>query len=209
MLSNEGFDLWANGYDRTVQISEDNNTYPFAGYRKILNMIFGEVMKKDRAEVLDIGIGTGVLASRLYDNDHKIDGIDFSEEMLSIAQPKMKDANLIEWNIAEGLPAGISNKKYDSIVSTYTLHHFTDEEKLSLLKTLLSRLKDDGKILIGDISFENKQDHDACRLDNADNWDDDEFYFINDDIEPELSSISNYGYHQVSHCGGLYIIKNL
>ncbi|WP_370637541.1 class I SAM-dependent methyltransferase [Salinicoccus sp. ID82-1] len=190
-------------------MSEDNDTYPFAGYKKILNIIYGEIMKKERAEVLDIGIGTGVLASRLYDHGHRIDGIDFSEEMLSIAQPKMKNANLIEWNIAEGLPAEISGRQYDFIVSTYTLHHFTDEEKLSFIETLLPLLKKDGKILVGDISFEHKQDHDMCRLDNADSWDDAEFYFINDDLEPELLSISNYGYHQVSHCGGLYIIENL
>ncbi len=26
MLNNQGFDLWANDYDRTVNISEENNT---------------------------------------------------------------------------------------------------------------------------------------------------------------------------------------
>ena len=32
MLSKQGFDLWANEYDRTVQVSEESNLYPFAGY---------------------------------------------------------------------------------------------------------------------------------------------------------------------------------
>ncbi|GAB3071356.1 class I SAM-dependent methyltransferase [Salinicoccus sesuvii] len=209
MLNNEGFDLWANDYDRTVQISSQDDSYPFAGYKEIMNMIFQEIMKKEHAKILDIGIGTGVLSTRLYEHGHDIDGIDFSREMLSIAQPKMEDANLIEWNIAKGLPAEINRNSYDFIISTYTLHHFDDEEKIDILKRLLARLKDNGKILIGDISFEDRESHDACRLDNDRIWDTDEYYFINGELDPDLSSISNYHYHQISHCGGLYIIDNL
>lgn len=45
MLGKHGFDLWANYYDQTVQISEDENRYPFAGYKQILNLIFNEQCK--------------------------------------------------------------------------------------------------------------------------------------------------------------------
>ena len=31
MLDSRGFDLWADGYDRSVDISDEDNTYPFAG----------------------------------------------------------------------------------------------------------------------------------------------------------------------------------
>ncbi|MCA0987592.1 hypothetical protein [Guptibacillus algicola] len=65
MLSKQGFDLWANEYDRSVQVSEESNEYPFAGYKEILNAIYNEVMSSNQANVLDIGFGTGVLASRL------------------------------------------------------------------------------------------------------------------------------------------------
>ena len=30
MLDQKGFDLWAEGYDKFVGISEEKNTYPFA-----------------------------------------------------------------------------------------------------------------------------------------------------------------------------------
>lgn len=33
MLNNIEFDLWADGYDKTVGISDEENTYPFAGYK--------------------------------------------------------------------------------------------------------------------------------------------------------------------------------
>lgn len=38
MLDNKGFDLWADGYDKTVGVSDEGNTYPFAGYKDV----FGE-----------------------------------------------------------------------------------------------------------------------------------------------------------------------
>ena len=33
MLNNIEFDPWADGYDKTVGISDEENTYPFAGYK--------------------------------------------------------------------------------------------------------------------------------------------------------------------------------
>ena len=40
VLDNKGFDLWADGYDKSVGVSEEDNTYPFAGYKKILGSIY-------------------------------------------------------------------------------------------------------------------------------------------------------------------------
>lgn len=40
MLNNKGFDLWADGYDKTVGISDEENTYPFAGYKRYLGSFF-------------------------------------------------------------------------------------------------------------------------------------------------------------------------
>lgn len=45
MLDNKGFDLWADGYDKSVQLSEENNEYPFAGYKNPLEDIFQGVLK--------------------------------------------------------------------------------------------------------------------------------------------------------------------
>ncbi len=43
MLNNRGFDLWANGYDDSVKLSQESNTYPFAGYKEVLNTIYGRI----------------------------------------------------------------------------------------------------------------------------------------------------------------------
>ncbi len=204
MLSNQGFNLWADEYDKTVQLSEENNLYPFAGYKEILNIIFNEVMQKKNSEVLDIGFGTGVLTSKLYSNGHQIDGVDFSSKMIAIAQSIMPDANLIEWDISMGLPPEMLGKKYDSIISTYTLHHLADKDKIEFIDNLRLLLKKDGKIFIGDISFETREKLNKCRQDNIEYWDEDEFYFVYEEISSLLENECEF--YPVSHCGGVFIV---
>lgn len=206
MLTNQGFNLWSDNYDQTVQVSEENNLYPFAGYKKILNTIFNEVMQKENSKVLDIGFGTGVLTSKLYANGHQIDGVDFSSKMISIAQSKMLNANLFEWDISKGLPGEIVENKYDSIISTYTLHHLTDVEKISFITDLIPLLKKDGKIFVGDISFETREKLNECREENIEYWDDDEFYFVHDEIRSLLKYQCEF--YPISHCGGVFIISD-
>ena len=46
MLNSKGFDLWADGYDKAVGISDEDNSYPFAGYKEVLGRIFRIVMEK-------------------------------------------------------------------------------------------------------------------------------------------------------------------
>lgn len=207
MLNHSGFNLWADHYDKTVQISEENNLYPFAGYRDILNTIFNEVMQIEKSNVLDIGFGTGVLTSKLYENGHHIDGIDFSSKMISIAKMKMPDANLIEWDITNGLPPEFQHCQYDSIVSTYTLHHLTDGEKISFIRHLLPLLKEGGKILIGDIAFETREHLEECRRESKDYWDDDEYYFVSNEIIAALKDHCHCEFYPISHCGGVLIIS--
>lgn len=203
MLNKLGFNLWADGYDKTVQLSEENGVYPFAGYREILNTIFNKVMLKENSRVLDIGFGTGILTSRLYEKGHQIDGIDFSQRMIDLAQPKMPNANLIEWDIAKGLPAEVKGKKYEYIVSTYALHHLTDEEKVSFIKELTPLLTEGGKILIGDIAFETRQQLEVCKNESKELWDDDEFYFVFFDFRSGLEDFCKLEFLPISHCGGV------
>ncbi|GGF18808.1 hypothetical protein GCM10010954_17020 [Halobacillus andaensis] len=207
MLNEKGFDLWANHYDKTVQLSEENNQYPFAGYKQILTVIYNEVMQQNQSTILDIGFGTGVLAAKLYEHHHEIIGIDFSRQMISIAQSKMPDAQLLEWDISKGLPAEVQSKAFDSIISTYALHHVRDEEKVRVIKRLLPLLKEKGKILIGDVAFQSRQQLEACRMDNIDVWDDDEFYFVVEELKNMLKGVCTCEFHPVSHCGGVIELR--
>lgn len=208
LLNKQGFDLWADNYDQTVQLSEESNLYPFAGYKRVLNTIFNEVMQKSTSKVLDIGFGTGILTQKLYDHGHQVDGIDFSAKMIEIAQSKMPLANLIEYDFTNGLPDEVKEEKYDSIISTYALHHLTDAGKVEFITELLRLLKVGGKIFIGDIAFQTRVDLEKCKADSIDYWDSDEFYFVADEIFASLKGKCNCEFHSMSHCGGVFVISN-
>ena len=51
------FDLWADGYDKTVGISDEKNTYPYASYKKVLGFIFQTIMKTENANFWILGSG--------------------------------------------------------------------------------------------------------------------------------------------------------
>ncbi|RNA70181.1 class I SAM-dependent methyltransferase [Alteribacter keqinensis] len=207
MLNKQGFDLWAKAYDQDVIVSEEKDEYPFAGYQKNINGIYSEVMKIDKADVLDIGFGTGVLTTSLYESGHRITGIDFSSEMMAIARRKMPEAKLIEWDFAEGLPQSVVEEKFDAVVSTYTLHHLSDKGKVRMIEELLPLLKESGKIFIGDVAFETRELLSACREENLHHWDSDEVYFVADELKDALRGRCKVTFHRHSHCGGVFIIE--
>ena len=82
MLNAKGFDLWADGYDRSVQLSEASDEYPFAGYKDVLNAVYRAVHARAHASVLDLGFGTGVLTAKLYAEGYAVSGVDFSPRMI-------------------------------------------------------------------------------------------------------------------------------
>ena len=174
MLDHKGFDLWADGYDRSVNLSDDDNTYPFAGYKRVLARIYEQVRQGSGTRVLDIGFGTGVLTAKLYENGYDITGIDFSERMLQIAREKMPRARLIQYDFSKGLPAELGDSKFDSIVCTYAIHHLDDASKIVFLKELRCHLNPGGRIYVGDIAFPTRAELNACRERCADEWDEDE-----------------------------------
>lgn len=200
MLDEKGFDLWADGYDKSVGLSDEDGSYPFAGYREILNRIFRTVMSGKHPDVLDIGFGTGTLAARLYERGCTIYGQDFSSQMTALAQKKMPEAHLYQGDFSKGLVRELKERKYDFIIATYSLHHLNDRQKTSFLKELRSQLKNGGMILIGDVAFESRSELEDCRRQYAEIWDEDEIYFVHEELKQELPELE---FMPVSFCAGI------
>lgn len=208
MLSSDEFDLWANDYDKSVNVCEESGEYPFVGYKNVLNNIYRRIRKVNGARVLDIGFGTGVLTSQLYNAGCNITGIDFSDKMIEIAKEKMPKAKLIKWDFSNGLPDEIKNKKFDFIISTYAIHHVSDRMKVEILNTLGTLLNILGEILIGDVSFSMRGELENCRVKSGDRWDYDEFYIVFDEIKNGLNSEFICDFTKISHCSGVLSIKS-
>lgn len=200
MLDQAGFDAWAMEYDKSVSQSEQAGEYPFAGYENVLETICRAVLAGGCESVLDLGFGTAALTERLYRAGLRVTGVDFSAQMCAIAQEKMPNARLLQHDFSLGLPAALTDERFDAIVCTYALHHLADAQKVAFLHEQLAHLTPGGRIFIGDIAFATRSALEACRTQSGDAWDDDEIYLVADELLPQLDGAR---FTQISHCAGI------
>lgn len=200
MLNHKGFDLWADGYDRSVGLSDECGVYPFAGYRNILNEIYCRILSRSQKSVLDIGFGTGTLAVKLYEQGRYVYGQDFSEKMVRLAQSKMPEAKLYQGDFSLGLVDELKRNKYDAIIATYSMHHLNDTQKISFIEKLILLLNDSGSIYIGDVAFKTRIELEECMLRTGDEWDEEEIYFVFDEIKRAFPKMK---FSPFSYCSGL------
>ena len=200
MLDSKGFDLWADGYDKTVGLSDEEQSYPFAGYKGVLARIYQLVMAKENAKVLDIGFGTGTLTKKLYDRGCEVWGQDFSGRMIELAGAKMPDAHLFQGDFSQGLADPLLRNSYDFIIATYSLHHLADGDKIRLIQTMTELLNEAGMILIGDVAFAGRDDLEQCREKAGEEWDDEEIYFVFDELQKTFPAMK---FKQISYCAGV------
>ena len=204
MLNSNGFDVWADGYDESVRLADENDAYPFAGYAAILKEIYGRVCASGAKTVLDIGFGTGTLAGQLYQQGCDVFGQDFSSRMIQLAQGKMPRAKLYQGDFSLGLVQALKQQRYDAIIATYALHHLTDEQKAAFLQELLPLLQDNGCIYVGDVAFATRAQLEQCKAQAGDDWDASEIYFVYDELKQAFPQLR---FEPVSHCAGLLTLK--
>ena len=204
MLNNKGFDLWADGYDKSVGMSDEDGSYPFAGYRQILNEIYNRVLTDKCSNVLDIGFGTGTLSNRLYGQGCHIWGQDFSKRMIALAKAKMPEARIYQGDFSRGLVPELKQNKYDAIIATYSLHHLTDGQKIEFIRDILPLLRDGAWLYIGDVAFETRAELERNKALIGEEWDDEEFYFVADEL---ARSFPQMKFEKFSFCAGLLSIK--
>jgi len=204
MLDNKGFDLWADGYEKTVYLSDEDGSYPFAGYRDVLGFIYDRIRCGPRCGILDIGIGTGVLAGRLYLDGYPITGVDFSENMIRIAGERLPGARIFRHDFSKGLPETLADEKFGAIICTYALHHLDEDQQMALIRLLQKHLAPGGRIFIGDISFETRSALEACKASAGDEWDDEEYYLVAEEMADYFPSAE---YRKISHCAGVLIVR--
>ncbi|MDD5584080.1 MAG: class I SAM-dependent methyltransferase, partial [Candidatus Omnitrophica bacterium] len=147
------FNRWSNKYDQTLG--------SISFHRELLDLVVTNCRIKDRAKVLDIGCGTGLLSLKLLQKaDCSITGIDISEVMLAIFKDKIKKLGLnqrIDCRLMDIDSLNFKNNTFDAAVSSVVLHHLKD--KLKALKKIYKLLKPGGVFVIGEIDMDSTGSH--------------------------------------------------
>lgn len=185
LLDAAGFDAWQAQYEADVAACEEAGDYPFAGYTELHQQIFDIVHAREGVTALDLGCGTGKLTARLLEAGHPVTGVDFSDNMLAAARKNAPGAAFVQAELKE-VPEKLAGQTFDCIVAAYALHHLPDEDKYALLTALKALLNPEGVIILGDVSFPDREGLEAVREAYEEDWDDSEFYLVREELEAAL-----------------------
>jgi tRNA (cmo5U34)-methyltransferase len=109
-------------------------------------------------KLLDLGCGTGLELERLFAKypDIRVTGIDIASEMLKEPENKYKDKNI---NLICGSYFDVNfGVDFDVAISTYSLHHFNETEKLALYKKVFESMKPGGIYIEGDYTVKTEEE---------------------------------------------------
>lgn len=180
------FNSWADSYDEDVKVDRGALKI-YENYNKVLNKVYEKsTITGENISVLDIGVGTGNLAEKFLENNYRVVGIDQSREMLRVAKHKYPNLKV---RLGEFLKIPFNDKVFDIIVSTYAFHHLNSEEKSLAIKEMIRVLKDNGKIVIGDLMFKNRVEEEWVLKELTEVQVDeikDEYYSYIDELESEF-----------------------
>jgi putative AdoMet-dependent methyltransferase len=195
------FDDWAETYDYSVSVDQ----FPFYGYPDVLAKTVALAEARPGLSVLDLGTGTGNLAARFAAIGCELWCTDFSEPMLARAREKLPAARFALHDLRHPLPAEF-RRPFDRIVSAYVFHHFEQDEKIRIIRSLSPRLAPGGRMVIADITFQDRAALEWAKTEVGKEWEE-EFYWLADG---SLSALEKAGlsarYEQISKCAGVFVI---
>jgi putative AdoMet-dependent methyltransferase len=195
------FDEWAEHYDQTVSAGP---AFPFAGYDQVLQTIFEQAQGVPGSCILDLGTGTGNLAALFARSGCRVWGLDFSEQMLVQARLKLPQVNFARADVREPLPAAFQ-QAYQAVVSGYTFHHFPLAERVALVSRLLGEnVLPGGRVLIGDIVFQDAAAEDKVRRSEGENWEQEYFWLADESLAAFRAAGIAAAYTPISFCAGVF-----
>ncbi len=195
------FDQWAASYDQSV-ITDAG--FPFDGYSRVLRTIIDQAALPEGASVLDLGTGTGNLAGLFVGRKCAVWGLDFSDPMLDVARAKLPMVRFARVDIRAGWPPEFC-RRYAGIVSGYTFHHFPLREKVAQVRRLLTEyLLPGGRVVIGDIAFQDAAEEDALRRALGDEWEQEYFWLADEALAAFAAAGIPARFTKISSCAGVF-----
>lgn len=183
-----GFDSWAKNYDESVMENSKDGLNLFEKYDYVLETVVKRIYENNALKILDIGCGTGNLINKL--NNHiQYTGMDQSIEMLLKAKKKFCNIN---FRLGNFLDEPFVNSEFDMIISTFAFHHLNTFEKEKAINLLLKYLKPNGKIVIADLMFLNKDERERQKKYFIKQHREDLWNIIEDEYYTDIERIKKY-----------------
>jgi len=126
------------------------------GAKVIADAIAKKIPLHQEMEVLDFGIGTGLLGFEIAKKVKKVYGVDTSAKMLEEVKKKNSSACFIE-TYHQDIVKEPLEKEFHLLVSSMTLHHVEDLELF--FQTIYKNIKKGGFIAIADLEQEDGTFH--------------------------------------------------
>ena len=142
------------GYDLEVRNEKDPIR---TGYDDVLRWVAHEACVTSTSRVLELGSGTGNLSSLIPPCGELI-CVDLSAHMEAIGQKKsahLPNRRFIRADILDVFELEFG--PFDSVISAYTVHHLTDDEKWALFAKIFISLVPGGRAVFGDLMVQNTE----------------------------------------------------
>lgn len=147
-------DLDAAGYDADV-LNEANPIR--AGYRELLTWMSESASVTAGSRVLDLGAGTGNLGRELS-CFRELVCVDVSRKMIEIGKRKLSDRPGVSWVLSDLIEFfDDPGDPFDIVLSSYSIHHLTSDEKALLFEKIRDVLVPGGRAVFGDLMFESAE----------------------------------------------------
>jgi ubiquinone/menaquinone biosynthesis C-methylase UbiE len=106
-------------------------------------------------EAVDLGAGTGFVTIPLAERVRSVIAVDLVRDMLEVARQEAAARGLTNvTTLTQDLSrTELELKSADLVVSSYALHHLTDEDKIALVERARSWLRPSGRLVIADMMF--------------------------------------------------------
>ena len=127
------------------------------GRRETLSIIarLATAFAPAQPRVLDIGCGYGDATAAILELSPlaSVCMVDFSEEMLRLAEERFGNNNrveIIKHDLNDGLPDMLKSSRFDAVVSCHALHHVEPENRVALYKQIRGARAGGGLFINGD-----------------------------------------------------------
>lgn len=138
-----------------------------------------------RANVLELGCGSGLPVAKAVSDNHSFIGVDISEEQLKLARKNAPQGQYVKADMGV---IDFRPESFDAVVAFYSIFHLPREEQASLIEKIASWLRPEGLLVA---NFGARDDPGS-----VDAWVDEvPMFWSSYDVDTNMNLLRGVGFH--------------